>query len=189
MGCKELIEALRQAADQKLEAIWDEAEKEAERIRAETARKIDQIRGTYAERQSLESRQKVSEILADANRKERIAELATQKALSDRLFSLAVTSLKRLREDTYRRTFETLVKELPPFSWHTVRVNPEDSSLAKQFFPDAEIVPDPNISGGIDVMNEGGGTRVVNTFEKRLERAWTDMLPELIKDVYREVTG
>jgi len=28
----------------------------------------------------------------------------------------------------------------------------------------------------------------VNTFEKRLERAWTEMLPEIIKDVYRELS-
>jgi V/A-type H+-transporting ATPase subunit E len=40
----------------------------------------------------------------------------------------------------------------------------------------------------VDATAEGGAIRVVNTLEKRLERAWREMLPLLIKDVYQEVS-
>jgi hypothetical protein len=33
-------------------------------------------------------------------------------------------------------------------------------------------------------MTDGGKIRVINTFEKRLERAWVDMLPGLLKETY-----
>ena len=69
-----------------------------------------------------------------------------------------------------------------------MRVNPEDIELAKAYFPDSEIIPDGNISGGLDVLTGDGRIRVINTFEKRLERAWADMLPELIRDIYKEIS-
>ncbi len=67
-------------------------------------------------------------------------------------------------------------------------MNPADIGLAKRHFPGAEIVPDETISGGMDATAEDGAIRVMNTFEKRLERAWREMLPLLIKDVYQEVS-
>jgi vacuolar-type H+-ATPase subunit E/Vma4 len=69
-----------------------------------------------------------------------------------------------------------------------VRVNPEDVALAGKYFPGAEIIPDRNITGGMDASTADGTIRIINTFEKRMERAWTDMLPVLIKDVYQEVS-
>ena len=44
------------------------------------------------------------------------------------------------------------------------------------------------ITGGMDAETADGAIRVVNTFEKRIERAWADLLPLLIKDVYQEAT-
>jgi V/A-type H+-transporting ATPase subunit E len=53
-------------------------------------------------------------------------------------------------------------------------------------FPDAEVIADESISGGLDAATAGGRIRVVNTFEKRLERAWPILLPEMIRAVYHE---
>ncbi len=36
-------------------------------------------------------------------------------------------------------------------------------------------------------MDKEGKIRVVNTFEKRLENAWLEILPELIKDAYGKI--
>jgi V/A-type H+-transporting ATPase subunit E len=66
-------------------------------------------------------------------------------------------------------------------------VNPEDVGFAKNIFAGADIIPDKTIAGGVDAMTDGGEIRVINTFEKRLERAWVDMLPELLKKVYDAV--
>ena len=98
-----------------------------------------------------------------------------------------MSSLPALRKAGYEAVFGKMVQELPALSWKRVQVNPGDVALAGRYFPAAEIVPDPGITGGLDVSTEDGSIRVINTFEKRLERAWSDMLPLLIKDVYQEV--
>jgi vacuolar-type H+-ATPase subunit E/Vma4 len=39
------------------------------------------------------------------------------------------------------------------------------------------------ITGGLETISTEGEVRVVNTFEKRLERMWEEMLPEIMKEV------
>ena len=53
-------------------------------------------------------------------------------------------------------------------------------------FPDAEILFDKAITGGLEAISDGGEVRVVNTFEKRLERMWEEMLPEIMKEVMEQ---
>jgi V/A-type H+-transporting ATPase subunit E len=113
--------------------------------------------------------------------------LAALGELSERLSRLAVSLLTQLREQQYGELFDALVRELPPYAWETVRVNPEDSAMAGRYFPEAEIVPDPHISGGMEVNGDGGRIRIVNTLEKRLERGWPELLPDLIDVAYREI--
>jgi V/A-type H+-transporting ATPase subunit E len=124
----------------------------------------------------------------EAHSRARLARLTAENTLSGALFNAAAGSLPRLRDDRYGRVFEQIVQELPALAWQNVRVNPADIGLAKKHFPDAEIIQDASISGGVDATAEGGAIRVVNTLEKRLERAWREMLPLLIKNVYQEVS-
>lgn len=189
MGCKELIESLRKSADDKIRSLGQEAEAEAERIKAEISRRIEKIRENDARMLSSKAGEKTEKILWDANNTARMHRLSAEKALSDRAFSLALSSLRQLRNEKYEEVFEKIVRELPPLPWQSVRVNPEDIGLAREYFPDAEIIPDGNITGGVDAMMEAGKIRVINTFEKRLERAWEDMLPELMKAVHEEVAN
>lgn len=189
MGCKELIESLRKAADDKIRSLGQEAEAEAERIKAETSRRIEEIRENNARMLSSKAGEKTEKILWDANNTARMHRLSAQKTLLDRVFSLALTSLRQLRNEKYKEVFEKIVHELPPGPWQTVRVNPEDIGLAGEYFPGAEIIPDGNITGGVDAMMEAGKIRVINTFEKRLERAWEDIFPELIKVVFEEAAN
>lgn|SRR5574341_14409 len=188
MGCKELIESLRQARDEKVIAIWDEAEREADRIKAEALLKAEQVRADFERRRAAAAGEKAARALSDASSAARTHRLNAEKELSDRLFSLAAASLAVLRRPDERSMFAALAAELPPFSWKTVRVNPGDAALAKELFPGAEIVPENTITGGMDVMTGAGKVRVVNTLEKRLERAWPEVLPEMIRDVYEELS-
>jgi V/A-type H+-transporting ATPase subunit E len=41
----------------------------------------------------------------------------------------------------------------------------------------------------MEVEAEEGRVWVINTFEKRLERIWPQMLPGLMDEIYREVTN
>jgi V/A-type H+-transporting ATPase subunit E len=187
MGCKELIESLRKAADERIKLIWQETEGEAERAREEASHKLEQLRENCAQTESLAAAAAQVAAVSEAKNRSRTRLLAAEKALSDRLYSAVLSSLPRLRGGDYREAFGKMVRELPPLEWKTVRVNPEDTGLAKSIFPGADIIPDATISGGVDAATDGGKIRVINTFEKRLERSWVDMLPELLKKIYDSV--
>jgi V/A-type H+-transporting ATPase subunit E len=185
MGCDELIESLRKEAEEKTREIWEEAEKEAGKIRADISLRLEALqRDNAAERSSDEVPRKV---LLEAETGARMIRLIADDRLSVRLYSLIASSLCLLREEGYEDIFQRLVLEIPSFEWQRVRVNPDDSALAQKSFPGAEVVADKSITGGVEVEAEEGGVRIVNTFEKRLERLWPQMLPDLLGDIRKEV--
>jgi V/A-type H+-transporting ATPase subunit E len=183
MGCKELIESLRASGDGKVRALRAEAEQEADRVRAEAAKRIEAIRERHLRDRQAAAAKQTEAVLAKANEEARRIRIRSERDLANRLAGLARASLSSLRNVGYGDVFVSFIHELPPFPWKTVRVSPADVDLAKTHFPDAEIAPDKDISGGLVVVSEGERVRVVNTFEKRLERKWEDMLPEIIAEV------
>ena len=126
-------------------------------------------------------------ILAEAERQAALIKLEAEQALAGRLYTLAHGTLARLRDDHYAELFAALVAELLPCRWETVRVNPADSELAQASFPGAAIETDDGITGGMEVSAEGGRVRVDNTLDKRLERAWPELLPRLLNAVPEKV--
>lgn len=189
MSCKELINSLKKAADERVLVIRKEAEQEADAARADVARRLQQRRDEAKKKESEMLRDAIARALSAAENRAREIRLMAEKELSSRLEAAAASSLSALRNGGYEIAFGKMARELPALAWHAVRVNPEDVGLAKKYFPGAEIVPDRNITGGMDVSIQDGSIRVINTFEKRLERAWGDMLPLLIRGVYGEVSG
>jgi vacuolar-type H+-ATPase subunit E/Vma4 len=186
MSCKELITSLKKAADERVLLIRQEAEQEAGAAKADVARRLEQRRDEAKRREAAAQRDANAQALSAANNRARQIRLMAEKEFSARLEAAAVSSLPALRKAGYEAAFGKMARELPALAWHTVRVNPGDVALAGEYFPGAEIVPDRNITGGMDVSTRDGSIRVINTFEKRLERAWSDMLPLLIRDVYGE---
>ena len=51
------------------------------------------------------------------------------------------------------------------------------------FFPQAEIETDDSIRGGFEASADDGKYRVINVLEKRLEKGWPLVLPELLKEL------
>jgi V/A-type H+-transporting ATPase subunit E len=186
MGCKELIESLRAAGDERIKAMRAEAEQEAERVRAEARRKIAGIQVEHAAKRSAAAAAHAEKFLAEANGTVRQKRLLAERALADRLYGLARSSLPALRNAGYRDMFASFTRELPRFTWKTIRVNPADGALAREQFPESEILFDKDITGGLEVISDEGQVKVVNTFEKRLERMWEEMLPEIMKEVMEQ---
>jgi vacuolar-type H+-ATPase subunit E/Vma4 len=189
MSSRELIDSLRRAGDEKVCALWREAEDEAGTIRAEIETRIDRMRADSGRVLAARVDALMTAAISEAKSRARLSKLTAEKTLSGRLFSAASLAIQWLRDDRYPALFEKLALEFPSLDWQVVRVNPGDVGFAKKYFPKAEIVPDEKITGGVDATAEGGAIRVINTFEKRLERSWMDLLPELIKDVYQEVSS
>src|SRR5574340_1230475 len=149
MSCKELIDSLKKAADERIKKIWSEAEAEAGELMAGSRRRLDQLREDLERKQSLMNRERANQAVSEANRRARAVKLASEKDILDRLHAIASSCLPALRGKSYPEHFVKMVRELPRLAWQTVRVNPADVALAKKQFPDAEAVPDPAIGGGM----------------------------------------
>ncbi len=185
MGCEELIESLRKEGEEKTREIWKEAEAEAGKIRAVSSLRLEALRQENASGRA--SKDGSRNVLLEAGARARMIRLNSENSLCLRLYSLASNSLNFLREHLSEDIFKKLAQELPPSGWQRVKVNPNDLALAEKAFAGAEVVTDNNITGGMEAETEEGSVKVVNTFEKRLERSWPQMLPDLLADVYREV--
>lgn len=184
MGYKELIEALRREGDEKAHAIWQEAEAEADKIRRDADERINRMREKYSMMQASAIKEQIEPILSEAKQKANAIRLAAEKYMSERFYRLALSVLSDLRDEGYQDVFRSLVKELPFCKWERVKVNPQDEKIAKEYFPDVEIITDSSIAGGLEVQARAGKIRISNTFEKRLERAWMELLPGLMRDIY-----
>jgi len=187
MGYRELIESLRKEGEENISRLWIDVQEEADKINAETSQKIEEIREKYRKDQETAAGKQEDLILSETKNRARLIKLSAERALSDRLFPLAMSYLHELRNEAYKDVFASLVKELPHTLWREVRVNPQDITIAREHFPDSQVIPDDTISGGLEVIREDGRICIANTFNKRLEKAWEDVLPSLITDIYKEV--
>lgn len=183
MSYRELIEALRRECDEKVRKIWQEAEGEAERVKLDASKKIGEIREGREKNQSAVLKVLTESILSEASGRAGASRLVAEKELSDRLYRIALNSLHHLRGEGYKDIFSALVNELPQCNWGTVKVNPQDRVLAETLVHGNELVSDSAVTGGIEVTEKEGSLRVVNTLEKRLERIWSEILPEMTDEV------
>jgi vacuolar-type H+-ATPase subunit E/Vma4 len=171
MGYQELIDSLRTEGEKKAQAIRAETRAEADKITSETAGKIKQLREEFRKKETALIMKQENDVLSAAENRARSIRLSSEELLSARLFELAGTLLHELRDARYTAVFASLVKELPPSAWTEALVNQDDAGMALVHFPGIHIISDNGISGGIDVSGENGRQRIINTFEKRLERA------------------
>jgi V/A-type H+-transporting ATPase subunit E len=187
MGYKELVEALKTEGEEKILTIRQQAETEVEAIKADAAKRIEEIQAEHERTLTIAIKEQADAIVSDAAAEVRVIRLRAEKELSDRLYRQALSSLYLLREKRHSEVFDALVKELPRYQWEVLKVNPADVTIAKTRFPDAEIIPDPMITGGLEAMDKEGRIRIINTFEKRIERAWPEILPALIEEIEPEL--
>jgi vacuolar-type H+-ATPase subunit E/Vma4 len=188
MGYQELIASLRAKGEEKIKEIRDNAQAEADSINAESADTIARMREEFREKQDTLGKNQEEHVLSSAGNKARIIRLYAEQSLSDRLFRLALACLEELRNDEYEKVFKSLCSEIPSVSWDETAVNPDDAGMAHNYFPDSKILSDPLINGGVEVFREIRSQHIINTFKKRLERAWEEILPLIVIDAYKEVS-
>ncbi len=187
MGYQELIASLRKEAEENVRSIQEEADAEVKRLREEASGKIKGLQARYEEIREKSIKEIQEKIISEARYRARQIRLQAEHALSERLYSLASGSIKMLREKDYEEVFFMLVKELPDLQCKEIRVHPEDMGITRKYFSDTEIIPDETITGGFEAVRKDGRMIVINTFNKRLEKAWDMILPLIIKDIYKEV--
>ena len=183
MGLEELINTLRKNEQKQIDDIWQQARAEADSIREQVAEAIAKITEEHADQLASACQKSVRGIVAEADIKARKKKLFAYHGLDEVLHATALKQLPKLRELNYENVFAQLVKELPHNQWERIIVNPSDVNLAAEFFNKDIVQPDAAITCGLIALNAGGRIIVDNTFEKRLERKWSQMLPELIKRI------
>jgi len=187
MSSKELIESLRRSGEGTILTILHEAEQEAEAVKAAASRTIADLQKKYAEELETFTEAEQRRARSEAEGRALRMRLDAENKLSDALFSIARFSLHQLRDDRYVDMFGRLVRELPALPWKIVSVNARDAELARKHFPDARIDAVGHIAGGFEVSLADESLRIVNTFEKRLERLWPLVLPQMVRELEQEL--
>lgn len=185
MALEELLNSLRKNEQTQIEDIWQQARNEADSIRRQIAEAISSISEEHAEQLAAACQRSVRNIFAESQIKAREKRLLAYLDLDRVLRAAAVKQIARLQENNREDLFEQLVGELPHAQWEKIVVSPTDLELATRFFDKNIIHTDANISGGLIAFCSEGKIVVDNTFVKRLERIWPQILPEIIRRIER----
>lgn len=183
MSHHELIESLRQRAEEKAREIRRQADQQVEQLRAEAAARLAEETALSANRLRRIAREEHAAVLTEAQRQARQISTEGANALAERLYLAARKALPELRANSPERLFAALAAELPDLDWEQIRVNPADETLARRQFPEVALTTDPEIAGGMEAVARQGRVRIDNTLGKRLERAWDTLLPGLLEDL------
>ncbi|HSR36022.1 MAG TPA: hypothetical protein VLL73_02490 [Desulfurivibrionaceae bacterium] len=172
MSHQALIEELRRQGEAGKRAIWQAAEAEAVDYRAQAEQRwaAEQAAAEQELRATCEARAREIRLAAEQEGRQLTGQ--AEIALAEQLHRIARRVMPVLQDEVRGEVFVQLAKELPDRPWTRVHVNPSDLAWAREFFPQAEVVADGDISGGVEALDRQGGLRVINTLEKRLERGW-----------------
>lgn len=183
MGRHELLEALQREGRETMAAITARGAAEEELLRSELGARREELRRGHELQRELLCGERKRTIMAGASREASLIRLRAEHRLSLRLHERALSCLKLLSGGDAGQVFRALAAELPALPWHTLRVAPDDAALASAHFPDATIIPDETISGGLKASTADNSLTVDNTLETRLERIWPDLLPDLVSEL------
>jgi len=180
MGREALLESLRTTAVEDREAVWRDARAAADKYRGELAQAAETERARVAQSAAEASHRLARDAVGEARRRAREQRASAARDLAERCRGLASEELPRLRVQGGTALFRALADELPALRWTRVQVNPADLELARQAFPQCEVVADAGISGGLAVATEGGRIRIDNTLDTRLGVAWPELIPVVV---------
>jgi len=184
-----LFEHLHGVGEEKIKTIWQQAEAEVHDYQQEKEAALAEDR----KRCQLQGQQTLVEfgrsLMVAAEEKTWLRQAEAETRLAERLYALAQKELVWLREQCGDRLLSACAKELPQVEWRQLRVSEKEIELARTLFPEAEIAGDNSISGGLVAESVDGRITVINTLEKRLERAWPRILPRFIRVLLEDKTN
>lgn len=187
MGERELQDALRARAAAEIDALWRTAEAAVAARRGEVAAAQAELIATAEREAAAASAATRRELLAAVEHELRRERLAAEQELDRRLYALATRLIATLGARRRERLWQALSAELPAGEWRRLRVHPDDLARARAAFPDAEVVVDEVLAGGLVAATADGRIVIDNSLSGRLERAWPELLVPLVAAVNAEV--
>lgn len=187
MGERELQEALSNRAQERIHAAWQAAEAAVAAQRAETAAQRAALCAAMEKQSASAAAAERRTLLTATELAMRRQRLAAVTALEERLHALAVQLLGSLDGDERCRLWRALAGELPAAAWQRVIVHPDDRALARQAFPEALVIDEAALVGGLMTAMADGRIEIDNSLSGRLERAWSGLLSSLLAAINEEV--
>jgi V/A-type H+-transporting ATPase subunit E len=186
MGRRELLEALQREGEETMAAITARGATAAAELRSQAEERLAKLRREDEQECERLCSERKRLLLGKAAGEAALIRLRAEHALALRLHEHARSSLQELAGADAEKLFSSLAAELPAMPWSTISTSPGDARRAAALFPDATIIPDTTISGGLKAATAGQSLTVDNTLEKRLERFWPDLLPQLLAELRGE---
>lgn len=187
MGERELREALRGKAQERIRQIWQAAETAVATRRAAIGAEQAALRGAAEQQAAAAEELTRRNVLAAAELRARQRCLDAEQQVNARLRALADRLLADLVRNDRARLWQALAAALPAAQWQRIRVHPEDLPTAKAAFPSAEVTADPALAGGLVAETADGRIVVDNSLNGRLDRLWPELLAPLFAVINREV--
>ena len=187
MGGMELKIALRQEGEIRAREFWKQAEAEVNQRRVEIETELSRLNDETERFLQGEISEMRSNLLFQARTEAMKCRLHTEASLSQRLFAMATKELRQMAMKNREQLWEQLCKELPAEQWTEITVHPDDMDLASRDFPSANLLYDTDVSGGLVASNIDRTVRIDNSLLCRLKRAWPLLIPNLIKDLRKQV--
>ena len=187
MGQAELKAALQREAEMRAQKLWQRAETMVEARRQEVEQDAANIEAEAERLLAKSAAAARSRILSKAQQEASACRLETTEELSLRLQKQAHQMLPEIGRQGGSKLWFALHRELPKLPWETVWVCDADVALAKEAFPNAHIIVEDALAGGLAVATKEGQIKIDNSLACRLRRAWSDLLPLLVKELYRRL--
>lgn len=166
------IATLRRQAREKIDSLRAEADQQLAEAESQCQLTAGQSRETVRRKMAVTAQRQASLIATRAEQK-----------LNNRLYGLGIKLLNGLHDPDRAILLSRLAAEISDNNWQTIIVHPDDQAVARKLFPQAEILTNQDICGGLIASSSHGRITVINTLEKRLERLWPQLAPEILQDV------
>ncbi|MET1159933.1 MAG: V-type ATP synthase subunit E family protein [Thermoprotei archaeon] len=187
---EELREKVINDAKKKAEEIIRRAEEEAKRIIEEAEKEWFR----KAEKKKIEiinnTKRKAQITISEARTKARIIISRAKYEVIEQILSEVLKAIENRNGFDAKHSLERLLDEALQFIDKPKRVivNPRDSGIIKEVLSergltDIEVAESSEIIGGIVVEDENG-RRVDNSYNARLERAKTSLIPIITKELW-----
>lgn len=193
MALEDILRALEEKADTRVEVIENEADQRVQEILAEVEKETERTRRQRLKKVEDQMRSEATAIVYSASLRSKNLIIKAQEDAVEYAFNSAKDELARLRErPDYPRVMEALLGECLeyfPEGEVLVRVREDDRDLVGRLLearkkPFAFAQAPLETSGGLVMSNPDGSISVSNTFESRLDRAQDHLKLQISKALF-----
>jgi vacuolar-type H+-ATPase subunit E/Vma4 len=193
LALDDILRALEDKADTRVDAIKAETEQRVQEIMAEVEKDAERTRRTRLKKVEDQIRSEATGIVYSASLKAKNQLIKAQEETVEEAFRIAEQRLADLhKSEDYPKVLEVLLDECLEFFPEgdvLVQVRPEDRGIIEKLLSEKNrpysLSETPlDASGGVVVSSPEGEIAVSNTFESRLHRAKDHLRLEISKSLF-----